>query len=113
VHLGEIVERWTLDHFMGCILTRDAWLHAIDLADALGEEPALDETDAAVIGDVAVEWARRHGQPVELTLTGPAGGGLVVGDGGEQVRIDAVEFCRIVSGRVPASHPLLEQPVPF
>ena len=113
VHLGELDERWTLDYFLGCILTRDAWLHRIDLADALGVEPELDADDRAVVGDVACEWARRHGQRVRLVLTGPAGGRLTVGDRGDEVTLDAIEFCRIVSGRVTGSHPLLAQPVPF
>ncbi|MCB1015324.1 MAG: maleylpyruvate isomerase family mycothiol-dependent enzyme [Acidimicrobiales bacterium] len=113
VHLGAIDERWTLDRFLGQILTRDAWLHGVDLADALGVDLALDATDRAVVGDVAVEWAHRHGRPVDLSLTGPAGGRLVVGQGGDRLEVDAVEFCRIVSGRSSGDHPLLDQPVPF
>ena len=113
VHLGEIEERWTLDYFLGCILTRDAWLHRIDLADALGTEPTLTDHDRAIVGDVAAEWARRHGQPVRLTLTGSAGGTLDVGERGDEVVLDAIEFCRVVSGRATHDHPLLAQPVPF
>lgn len=113
VRLGAIDERWTLDYFLGCILTRDAWLHRIDLADALGASPRLDDDDRVVVGDVASEWARRHGQPVRLDLTGPAGGQLVVGTGAEELTLDAVEFCRVVSGRSTHDHPLLGQPVPF
>ena len=112
VQMGEIDERWTMDFFLGCILTRDAWLHRIDLADALGTEPALDGSDRAIVGDVAVEWARRHGAPVDLHLTGPAGGTLSVGDG-ERIELDAVEFCRVVSGRSRHDHPLLATAVPF
>ena len=40
-----------------------------------------------------------HGQPCTLHLTGPAGGTFAQGDGGEEITIDAVEFCRILSGR--------------
>lgn len=113
VTMPGIDERWTLDYFLDCILTRDAWLHYIDLADTLGVEPTLDDHDRAIVGDVAAEWARRHGQPVELTLTGPAGGMLSVGSDGEQITIDAVEFCRVVSGRAADPRPLLAQAVPF
>jgi uncharacterized protein (TIGR03083 family) len=113
VHLGAIDERWTLDYFVGCILTRDAWLHRIDLADALGATPQLAVDDRVIVGDVASEWARRHGEPVRLTLTGPAGGHLNVGTGGDDLTLDAVEFCRVVSGRSTQAHPLLAQPVPF
>jgi uncharacterized protein (TIGR03083 family) len=111
--LGVINERWTLDYFLGCILTRDAWLHRIDLADSLGAAPELDEHDATIVGDVAAEWADRHGQPVRLHLTGPAGGTLEVGPAGEDIELDAIQFCRVVSGRATHPHSLLAQPVPF
>lgn len=113
VKMGDIDEKWDLDHFLGAILTRDAWLHRVDLADALGTTPTLDDADRRIVGDVAVEWARRHGQPVELTLTGPAGGRLSAGTGGDELTLDAVEFCRILSGRATHDHPLLAQAVPF
>lgn len=113
VEMGAIDERWSFDYFLGCILTRDSWLHRIDLADALGTEPGLDDHDAAVVGDVAAEWAARHGRPVALTLTGPAGGTLTAGEGGDEIALDAIEFCRVVSGRSSHPHPLLAQPVPF
>lgn len=113
VKVGSIEERWELDHLLGCILTRDAWLHRIDLADALDAAPDLDDNDRRIVGDAAVEWARRHGQPVELTLRGPAGGHLSSGRGGDAITIDAVEFCRVVSGRRRHEHPLLAQEVPF
>ena len=113
VKMGSIDERWNLDYFFGCILTRDTWLHRIDLCDALGREPDLDGNDRRIVGDVAMEWARRHGRPAELMLTGPAGGRLSAGDGGDEITIDAIEFCRVVSGRTAHPHPLLAQEVPF
>ena len=73
----------------------------------------IGDDDRAVVADVAAEWRRRHGQPVALTLTGPAGGTLVAGAGGPSIEIDAIEFCRIVSGRSAPTHALLEHPVPF
>lgn len=113
VKMGTLDERWDLEYFLGVILTRDAWLHRVDLADALGTELTLDEHDRLIVGDVAVEWARRHDQPVRLHLTGPAGGRLVVGRDGEELELDAVEFCRVVSGRSQHPHPYLAQEVPF
>ena len=113
VEMGGLEEKWTLEYFLGCILTRDAWLHRIDLADTLGRAPEMDAHDRAIVGDVAAEWARRHGQPVELELTGPAGGRLSSGIGGPTLTLDAIEFCRVVSGRSPHPHPLLAQEVPF
>ncbi|MGI9644654.1 MAG: maleylpyruvate isomerase family mycothiol-dependent enzyme [Ilumatobacteraceae bacterium] len=113
VEMGDISERWNLDYFLSTILTRDAWLHRIDVADSLGAPFDLDDDDQAVVGDVAEEWARRHSKPVSLILTGPAGGNLVVGDGGPTIELDAIDFCRMVSGRKLPSHALLEQSVPF
>ena len=113
VEIGSISEPWSLEYLNGCILTRDAWLHRIDLCDALGASPTVDDLDRRIVGDVAVEWARRHGEPVTLTLTGPAGGTLMTDTGGPDITIDAVEFCRVVSGRSSHDHPLMVQEVPF
>lgn len=113
VEMGTIDERWDMEYFLGCILTRDAWLHRVDLADALGTELELDGHDTEIVGDVAIEWVRRHGQPVHLTLTGVAGGTLETGEAGTEIELDAVQFCRIVSGRATYPDPLLQQEVPF
>lgn len=112
VVIGSLDEKWTLDYLLGCILTRDAWLHRVDLADSTGRPLDLDENDRTIVGDVAVEWARRHGKDVDLQLTGPAGGCLQVGSG-PRLEIDAVEFCRVLSGRATHEHPLMAQEVPF
>jgi hypothetical protein len=45
------------------------------------------------------EWARRHGQPYQLELTGPAGGSWSSGTGREEIMMDAADFCRVVCGR--------------
>jgi hypothetical protein len=80
---------------------------------ALGREPVLRaEHDGRIVADVVAEWARRHGQPFELMLTGAAGGRFVVGDAGEAIAMDAVEFCRVLSGRRQGEG-LLATVVPF
>lgn len=82
------------------ILTRDAWLHRIDICRAVGRSPLLTaDHDGRIVADVVDEWAELHGQPVELVLTGPAGGRWQRGTAGEWLELDAVEFCRILSGR--------------
>jgi hypothetical protein len=48
---------------------------------------------------VVRDWAPRHAQGFTLTLTGPAGGAFVAGDGNVVLDLDAIEFCRILSGR--------------
>lgn len=84
------------------ILTRDQWLHRIDLCRATGRPLLLTaDHDGRIVDDVVVEWAQAHGQPFDLVLTGPAGGRWHrgTGTGGEQIELDAVEFCRTLSGR--------------
>lgn len=113
VEVPGVSERWTLDYLNGCILTRDAWLHRFDLTDAIGATPTVDDVDHAIVADVAVEWASRHGEPVDLTLTGPAGGTLTVGSGGPSLELDAIAFCKVLSGRGTHPHPLMSTLVPF
>jgi uncharacterized protein (TIGR03083 family) len=104
---------WTLGYLLDVIQTRDPWLHRVDLTRATGREFVLTaEHDGRIVSDVVADWARRHGQPFDLTLTGSAGGRFVVGAGGPEITIDAVEFCRVLSGRAPGSG-LLATPVVF
>lgn len=93
----------SLGHLMDVVYTRDVWLHRIDIARAVGRDVPLDPAvDGRVVADVVREWAGRHGQPFRLELTGPAGGRFVAGADGPELRHDAVEFCRALSGRAPA-----------
>ena len=83
-------------------------MHRVDLARATGHAMPLDDHDARIVADVAREWAERHGAPVDLVLTGPAGGHYTAGDGAtSRTELDAVEFCRIVSRREPGEGLLL------
>lgn len=91
-----------LGHLMDTVLTRDVWLHRVDIARATGRPLPLDEAvDGRVVADAVAEWAGRHGQPFRLRLTGTAGGTFRQGDDGQQIELDAIEFCRILSGRAP------------
>ena len=114
VVMGPIDETWTLGYLVDTTLTRDIFMHRIDVARAVGERPVLDgRFTRRIVDDVVGEWTRRHGDPVDLTLTGELGHRyLVDGDSPEVIEIDAVEFCRTLSGRAAASG-LLEQQVPF
>lgn len=101
---GEQTETWSLGFLVDVILTRDPWMHRSDIAVATGRPMALTaEHDGVLVADVAAEWAARHGQPCTLTLTGPAGGSWTFNAdaAGEPAHydLDAVEFCRILSGR--------------
>jgi hypothetical protein len=107
------VESWSMGYLLEQILTRDTWMHRVDVSRATGRTHALTpEHDGRIIADVVAEWARRHAKPFTLQLTGPAGGTYSGGTGGEELTCDAVEFCRILSGRGTGTG-LLAQPVPF
>jgi uncharacterized protein (TIGR03083 family) len=106
-------ETWRLGYLLDVIETRDVWMHRVDLARATGRELQLTpEHDGRIVADVVAEWARRHGRPFTLHLDGPAGGHFRSGDDGERMSLDAVEFCRLLSGR-GTSEGLLSQLVPF
>ena len=95
-----VVERWSLGYLIDVIYLRDAWMHRVDTARATGRDLVLTQGhDGRIIADVVAEWARRHGQPFTLELTGPAGGTFTSGTGGEPTVIDAVEFCSLLAGR--------------
>jgi uncharacterized protein (TIGR03083 family) len=102
-----------LRYMLDTVLTRDTWMHRVDVAEATGRPMTLTaDHDGRIVADAVDEWARRHGKPYTLHLTGPAGGTFSRGDGGEEIEIDAVQFCRALSGRGVASG-LLNQEVPF
>jgi hypothetical protein len=88
-------------------------MHRIDICRATGRDALLTAGhDGRILADVVADWARRHGQPFTLTLTGPAGGWFRAGDCGPDLELDAVQFARILSGRDRASG-LLATAVPF
>jgi uncharacterized protein (TIGR03083 family) len=107
------VETWHLGYLLDVILVRDPWMHRVDISQAVGRPMVLSaDHDGRIIADVVAEWAGRHGKPFTLRLTGPAGGSYVQGTAGPDLELDAVEFCRILSGRAPGEG-LLTEFVPF
>ncbi|WP_433418361.1 maleylpyruvate isomerase family mycothiol-dependent enzyme [Microtetraspora malaysiensis] len=109
-----VTETWQLGFLYDVIYTRDTWMHRVDIARATNRPLVLTpDHDGRIVADVVAEWARRHGRQFRLHLHGPAGGVFVGGDGdGEEITLDAVEFCRILSGRGQGTG-LLTRPVPF
>jgi uncharacterized protein (TIGR03083 family) len=96
--------RLSFGHLMDVIYTRDVWLHTIDIARATGRAYVPDAAvDARIVEDVVAEWARRHGEPFVLVLSGPAGARFRAHEGGGHLHLDAVECCRILSGRTDAA----------
>jgi uncharacterized protein (TIGR03083 family) len=111
--VGDHVESWTIGFLVDVILTRDPWMHRVDIVRATGAEHVLTrDHDAVIVADVVGEWAERHGQPYSLRLTGPIGGTWTSGSGGPDIELDAVEFCRALSGR-GVGYGLLATQVPF
>jgi len=107
------VETWRMGYLLDVILTRDTWMHRVDITRATGRELVLTaDHDARIVADVVAEWARRHGRPFLLHLEGPAGGTFSQDRDGEDITLDAVEFCRTLSGRATGAG-LLNQEVPF
>jgi uncharacterized protein (TIGR03083 family) len=111
--VGGHEEDWTLGYLIDIILTRDPWMHRADIVRATGARHTLTtQHDGVLVADVVEEWAGRHGQAFALSLTGPAGGAWRQGDPGPQIEMDAVDFCREVSGRGRADG-LMSTQVPF
>jgi uncharacterized protein (TIGR03083 family) len=93
--------------------TRDVWAHRIDLSLATDRAMVLTaDHDGRLVADLVAEWAGIHGDAFELTLTGVAGGTFTQGEGGPVVSIDAVDFVRTVSGRLPGTG-VLAHPLPL
>ena len=93
--------RMTMGHLVDRVYTRDQGMHRIDIAAATGRELVLTRGhDGRIVEDVVVEWAERHGEPFQLLLDGPAGGGYRVGDDGVKIEMDAIEFCLVLAGRL-------------
>lgn len=89
-----------LGRLLDVVYTRDVWMHTVDIAQATRQVPPMeDPVNRRIVEDVVADWARRHRQPFDLTLTGPAGGSYHSGTGGPSLEYDAVEFCQILSGR--------------
>ena len=111
-HVGDQDEWWTFGFLFDVILTRDPFMHRIDITRATGTlMEATADHEGVIIDDIVREWAARHGQGFTLELSGPAGGRWGSGQG-PLIRMDAFEFSRAVGGRGQATG-LLTQQVPF
>ena len=100
VDMGEPYGRRAVGFLMDIVYTRDVWMHRIDIARATDNPLVLTpEHDGRIVADIVGEWARVYGHDFTLELDGPAGGSYCAGAGSEPLRIDAIEFARVLSGR--------------
>lgn len=98
--MSDVGGRFTLRQLFEVVLTRDTWMHRVDIARATGRPFLITaEHDGRIVADAVVEWAGRHGQQFRLRLTGPAGGRYAAGRSEAVTELDAVEFLRLLSGR--------------
>ena len=115
-HVNGADEPWTAGYLTDVILTRDPWMHRIDICRATGAPLVLSaDHDGVIVADVVAEWTDRHGKDYTLALDGPAGGSWTVGTNGPRLGADAIEFARALSGRpseLDSDH-LLSTDVPF
>jgi uncharacterized protein (TIGR03083 family) len=113
---GPVYETWQLGYLIDTIYLRDLWMHRVDVAHALDRPLDLCAGhDGRIVADIVAEWAHRHGRPFVLELTGPAGGTYAQRPDApevEDVKLDAVQFCRTLAGRVQATG-LVATIVPF
>ncbi len=113
LNLPAPVGRQPLAYLFDIGFTRDVWMHRVDLTQATGIEFGADAAhDGRIIADIVTEWAATHGKPFRLELTGPAGGRYVMGSGGEERSIDALEFTRILAERAHGDG-ILAHPLPL
>jgi uncharacterized protein (TIGR03083 family) len=102
VPFGPPIGWMPLKYLLDVGFTRDIWAHRIDIHAAIDRPMHLSaDHDGRLVADIVAEWAGIHGQPFELVLDGPAGGKFSQGMSGERIEIDALEFIRTLSGRLP------------
>jgi uncharacterized protein (TIGR03083 family) len=92
----------TFGYLFDVIYPRDVWMHRVDVARATGRDLAASATEtdvvAQVVRDLGDAW---DGPPTRLVLTGHGEGTWTLGTGapGTTLEADAVEVCRMLSGR--------------
>ncbi|MFD7968272.1 maleylpyruvate isomerase family mycothiol-dependent enzyme [Streptomyces clavifer] len=94
----------SMDYLNRVLVTRDTWMHRVDISDATGAGLVLDEHDREIVDQVVLDLSLAWTAPaVEIDLDGPAGGNHLLGIGAPAAtfRADAIVFARHVSGRPP------------
>lgn len=95
----------TFGYLADVIYPRDLWMHRIDISRATGRPLRATETEAEVVAQVVRDLADGwDGPATTLVLTGHGAGTWTLGDGSPftTLEVDAVEACRLLSGRLVA-----------
>jgi uncharacterized protein (TIGR03083 family) len=91
-----------LSYLFDVIYTRDAWMHRVDITRAVARPYESSAGGGAVVEQVVRDLAQQwDGPPLVLELRGPDGGRWTLGAGEPVATVvaDAVEYCRVLSGR--------------
>ena len=117
---------WTTLGFLAdVIFLRDHFMHRIDITRAVGRDFRFLGHEGRIVADVVRHWNRVAKPDARLVLTGDAGGDFLLGTEERSTIIgDALEFCRLMSGRAEpsvmevegdtyAARSYLSVPVPF
>lgn len=100
VRLQDVGGTFTFRGLFEVILTRDTWIHRVDLSQATGKPLEMtDAHDGRLIADLVRDWATRFESPFLLHLRGSVGGDYRRGEGGDEIELEAIEFARLLSGR--------------
>jgi Mycothiol maleylpyruvate isomerase N-terminal domain len=106
------IGRRSVAYLVDLVITRDVWMHRVDIARAAGTDLVLTpEHDGRIVADIVADWAATHVDQFLLELTGPAGGAFRRGRA-DPVTVEAVDFVRIVSGRA-VGEGVLAYPLPL
>lgn len=98
-----------IGYMANVIITRDMWMHRLDICRATDREMELTaEHDGRITRLVVRDLSRRlsprrGGASVVYELSGPAGGAWRIGNGvqGATIRMDTLDFHLLASGRMP------------
>ncbi len=105
--------RVSFGYLSDIVVTRDSFVHRVDITRAAGKPMVVTgDHEGRIVADVVRDWAAHHAADFTLRLTGPAGGTYRAGSGGQEIALDGIQFCRILSGR-DAGDGLLKTQVPF
>lgn len=117
---------WTTVGFLAdVIFLRDHFMHRIDITRAVGRDFRFLGHESRIVADVVRHWNRLAKPDARLVLTGDAGGEFVLGtEERSTITGDALEYCRLMSGRAEpsvmevegdtyAARSFLSVPVPF